>query len=76
MYQTSPNVLMISSHMKVSSRDPRVVRDLCDKVLLGSLFGFLQVDIHIPNELLEKFREFSPLFVIAEVPSNQIPLHM
>ena len=40
------------------------------------LFGFLQVDIHIPDELLEKFSEFSPLFVTEEVPEDQIPQHM
>ena len=54
-------------------QDPRIIRDLCDKVLMGELFGFLQVDIQVPDELLEKFSEFFPLFIVDEVPEEQIP---
>ena len=43
---------------------------------MGELFGFLLVDIHIPYKLLEKFSEFSPLFVIDSIPEDQIPQHM
>ena len=43
---------------------------------MGELFGFLQVDIYVHNELLEKFSEISPLFIIDEVPENQISHHM
>ena len=43
---------------------------------MGELFGFLQVDIYVHNELLEKFSEFSPLFIIDEVPEDQISQHM
>ena len=57
-------------------QDPCIIRDLCDKVLADELFGFLQVNIHVPDELLEKFSEFSPLFIIDEVSKNQIPQHM
>ena len=57
-------------------QDPRVIRDLCDKVLMGELFGFLQVDIHFPDELLEKFSEFTLLFIVNEVPKEQIPQRM
>ena len=53
-----------------------MIRDLCDKVLVDELFGFVLVDIHLPDELLEKFSEFSPLFIIDEVPKEQIPQHM
>ena len=35
------------SYFEVSN--PRIIKDLCDKVLTGELFGFLQVDIHVPN---------------------------
>ena len=44
--------------------NPSVIKDLCNKVMKGELFGFLQGNIHILNELLEKFSEFSPLFII------------
>ena len=59
------------SYVEVSN--PRIIKDLCDKVLTGELFGFLQVDIHVPNGLLKKFSEFSPLFIIDEVPEDKIP---
>ena len=42
----------------------------------GELFGFLQVDIHVPNELIDKFREFCPLFVVDTIPEELIPRHM
>ena len=57
-------------------QDSSVIKDLCDKVLMGELFDFLQVDIQVPDALLEKFNEFSPLFIIDSIPENQIPQHM
>ncbi|XP_057290938.1 uncharacterized protein LOC130613641 [Hydractinia symbiolongicarpus] len=42
----------------------------------GSLFGFAQVDIEVPKELHENFSEMSPLFVVKEIPLDQIPEHM
>ena len=36
-------------------QDDNVIKDLCDKVMKDELFGFLQVDIDAPNELLGKF---------------------
>ena len=36
------------------------VQELCSRVMTDYLFGFLEVDIHIPGELREKFSEFSP----------------
>ena len=38
---------------------PGVINNLCDKVLADKLFGFLQVDIQAPDELLEKFKKVS-----------------
>ena len=49
---------------------------LCKDILEDRLFGFLQVDIHVPDNLKEKFSEFSPLFVVDSVPENMIPKHM
>ena len=42
----------------------------------NEIFGFAQVDIEVPKELHEKFREMSPLFVDMEIPDEQIPDHM
>ena len=40
------------------------------------MFGFAQVDIEVPGELHEKFSEMSPLFVVMEIPDEQIPDYM
>ena len=50
--------------------------EIIQNVLNGKLFGFFQVDIEVPEQLREHFSEFSPLFVISEVPEHQIPQHM
>ena len=49
---------------------------LIQNVLNDNFFGFFQVDIEVPEQLLDKFSEFSPLFILAEVPEDQIPQHM
>ena len=46
------------------------------KVIKGTLFGFLQVDIHILDELIDKFSEFCPLFIMDSIPDELIPSHM
>ena len=56
--------------------DPTVVEDLCNAVLNGNLFGYLQVDIQVPEQLRDKFREFSPLFVVDSIPGDLVPAHM
>ena len=50
--------------------------EIIQNVLKDELFGFFQVDIEVPEHLLDKFSEFSPLFVLSEVPEDQIPQHM
>ena len=50
--------------------------ELIQNVLNDKLFGFFQVDIEVPDQLRDKFSEFCPLFVISEVPEEQIPQHM
>ena len=42
----------------------------------GELFRFLQVDIHIPNELIDKFSEFCLLFIVDTIAEELIPRHM
>ena len=50
--------------------------ELIQNVLNDKLFGFFQVDIKVPEQLRDKFSEFSPLFILGEVPEEQIPQHM
>ena len=65
------------SYIEISNpQDLRIIGDLCDKILADELFAFLQVDIQVPDELLEKINEFFPLFIIDEVPEEQIPQNM
>ena len=61
---------------KVFSSNPKEKDELIQNVLNDKLFGFFQVDIEVPEQLLDKFSEFSPLFILAEVPGDQIPQHM
>ena len=64
-------------HVEVENpQDSSVIRYLCDKVMKDELFGFLQVDIHVTDELLEKFSEFSPLLIVDSIPKDKIPRHM
>ena len=49
---------------------------LIQKVLNDKLFGFFQVDIEVLEQLWNHFSEFSPLFILSEVPEDQIPQHM
>ena len=61
---------------KVFQANPEEKDKLIQNVLNDKLFGFFQVDIEVPEQLLDKFSEFSPLFILAEVPEDQIPQHM
>ena len=45
-------------------------------VLKGKVFGFVQVDIKVPDKLYKKFSEMSPLFVVQEIPDRDIPEEM
>ena len=49
---------------------------LIQNVLNDKLFGFFQVEIEVPEQLRKHFSEFSPLFILDEVPEEQIPQHM
>ena len=61
---------------KVFQGNPEEKDKLIQNVLNDKLFGFCQVDIEVPEQLLDKFSEFSPLFILSEVPEDQIPQHM
>ena len=61
---------------KVFQANPEEKDKLIQNVLNDKLFGFFQVDIEVPEQLLDKFSEFSPLFILSEVREDQIPQHM
>ena len=43
------------------------------KLQCGEWFGFVEVDIEVPQELWPKFKEMTPLFYNKEVPEEAIP---
>ena len=61
---------------KVFPCDPEEKDKLIQNVLNDKLFGFFQVEIEVPEQLRKHFSEFSPLFILDEVPEEQIPQHM
>ena len=61
---------------KVFKCNPGEKAEIIQKVLNDELFGFFEVDLEVPDQLRDKFSEFSPLFILAEVPGEQIPQHM
>ena len=56
--------------------DSEYIKKICNDILTDKLFGFCQVDIHTPDNLLEKFEEMPPLYVVDTIPENLIPDHM
>ena len=56
--------------------DPEFIKKTCKDILDGKLFGYCQVDINVPENLKEKFEEFSPLFIVDNVPEDLVPEHM
>ena len=61
---------------KVFHCDPEEKNEIIKNVLNDKLFGFFEVDIEVPEQKRKRFSEFCPLFVISEVPEDQIPHHM
>ena len=61
---------------KVFHCDPAEKNEIIKNVLNDKLFGFFEVDIEVPEQKRKRFSEFCPLFVISEVPEDQIPQHM
>ena len=61
---------------KVFQSNPEEKDELIQNVLNEKLFGFFQVDIEVPEQLWDKFSEFSPIFILSEVLEDQIPQHM
>ena len=61
---------------KVFKCNPEEQDEIIQNVLNDKLFGFFEVDIEVPEQKRKCFSEFCPLFVISEVPEDQIPQHM
>ena len=66
----------------IHSRKPPLFRDnhpfkrfteaaILEAVRHDKLYGFVEVDIHVPDHLYDKFREMSPLFCTVSVPHSE-----
>ena len=42
----------------------------------GTFYGFLEVDIRVPEDIMEKFHEMSPLFCTSNIPLGEFGQHM
>ena len=56
--------------------NPESIEKICKDILDNTLFGFCQVDIHVPKHLKKKFSQFSLLFAIDSIPEELVPEHM
>ena len=52
------------------------IQKFVNDVLNDKVFGYVQVDINVPEKLWDKFSEMSPFFVVQEIPESCIPEHM
>ena len=46
--------------------------NLLNQIRTGSLFGYVQCDLEVPDELKSKFADFPPIFKNTEVSRNDI----
>ena len=53
--------------------DQKHIAKFSRDVLKGNVFGFVRVDIEVPDELYDKFSEISPLFVVQEISDRDMP---
>ena len=53
--------------------DQKRIATFSRDVLKGNIFGFVQVDIEVPDEFYDKFSEMSPLFVVQEILDCSLP---
>ena len=64
--------LVVNERPTSINRIQKFVKD----VLNDKVFGYVQVDINVPEKLWGKFSEMSPFFVVQEIPESCIPEHM
>ena len=50
--------------------------DIVEAVQKDEIFGFVKVDIHVPDRLKEKFSEFPPIFKNVEIPIDAVGEYM
>ena len=56
--------------------DQKQIVKFSKDVLRRKVFGFVQVDIEVSNELHDKFSKMEPLFVVQKISDCDIPKEM
>ena len=64
------------SFYKKHKYDKVTEKQLLNAVMKEELFGFLEVDVHVPDELFHIFEEMSPIFCNADVGFKDIGPYM
>ena len=85
-YDTNILYLCCSSDVMHCGKDTLVVKNkpfdqkriakFSKDVSKGKVFGFVQDDIEVPDEVYDKFSEMASLFVVQEIPNCDIPEEM
>ena len=65
-----------SSMWRLGPNHPRKQSEIIDAVKEDRFYGFLEVDIEVPERLRPKFAAFPPLFATVEVPFDVIGKYM
>ena len=56
--------------------DQKQIAKFSKDAFKGNVFGFVQVDIEVPDELYGKFSEITPLFVVQDIRDCSLPEEM
>ena len=65
-----------SSEVQAEEEEVLTKDDILDDVINERDYGFVKVDIHVPEHLIEKFSEFPPIFKNAEIKLEDMGEHM
>ena len=66
----------LNSHFPGRDQKLKSPTQLLDEVRNGTLFGAVEVDLHVPNDLKPKFEEMSPIFKNVDISIDNIGEHM
>ena len=59
-----------------SADHPTTMQTILDDVKSEEIFGFVECDVHVPDDLVDKFSEFPPIFKNTEITMTDIGDHM
>ena len=76
VFKCNPEAKPEAKPERSSEQSSEEKNEIIQNVLNDKLFGFFEVDIEVPEQKRKRFSEFCPLFILDEVPEEQIPQHM